>query len=47
MEQVFEKAKDPKKVVLPEGNDERTVEAAAKCAEMKIADITILEIRIR
>ncbi|HPN64942.1 MAG TPA: phosphate acetyltransferase [Candidatus Goldiibacteriota bacterium] len=43
MEQVFEKAKkDPKKVVLPEGNDERTVEAAAKCAEMKIADITIL-----
>jgi phosphate acetyltransferase len=43
MEQVFEKAKaDPKRVVLPEGNDERTVEAAVNCTQQKIAKISMI-----
>lgn len=43
MEVIFEKAKkNPKKVVLPEGNDERTIEAAVKATQLKIAKVTII-----
>ncbi|MCE5301266.1 MAG: phosphate acetyltransferase [Spirochaetia bacterium] len=43
METIYEKAKkSPQKVVLPEGNDERTVEAAVKAAAMGIANITMI-----
>jgi len=43
METVYEKAKkNPKKVVFPEGNDERTVEAAVKATQMGIAKVTMI-----
>jgi phosphate acetyltransferase len=43
METVYEKAKkSPKRVVLPEGGDERTVEAAVKATDMCIAKITMI-----
>lgn len=43
MEGVFEKAKRaPKRVVFPEGNDERTVEAAAKATALGVAKITLM-----
>jgi phosphate acetyltransferase len=43
MEQVYEKAKkNPKKVVLPEGNDERTIEAAVKGSAMGFMKVTLL-----
>lgn len=43
MEGVYAKAKqDPKRVVLPEGNDERTVEAAAKATAQGIAKISMI-----
>jgi phosphate acetyltransferase len=43
MENIFEKAKkNPKKVVLPEGNDERTIEAAVKATQLNIAKVTII-----
>jgi phosphate acetyltransferase len=43
MEQIYEKArKSPKKVVLPEGNDERTVEAAVKGTAMGLMKVTLL-----
>ncbi len=43
MEKMYAKAKEsPKKVVLPEGNDIRTIEAAAKATELGVAEITIL-----
>jgi phosphate acetyltransferase len=43
MDSVYEKAKkSPKKVVFPEGNDERTVEAAAKATQMGVAKISMI-----
>ncbi|MCX8094116.1 MAG: phosphate acetyltransferase [Candidatus Goldbacteria bacterium] len=43
MENMYEKArKKPGKVVLPEGNDERTIEAAVKATQMGIAEIVML-----
>jgi len=43
MEQMYEKArKNPKKVVLPEGNDERTVEAAVKGTQLGFMKATLL-----
>jgi phosphate acetyltransferase len=43
METIYEKAKkSPKRVVLPEGGDERTVEAAVKAAAMGIAKIIMI-----
>lgn len=43
METVYEKAKkSPKRVVLPEGNDERTVEAAVKATAMGVAKIIMI-----
>ncbi len=43
METIYEKAKKkPKNVVLPEGNDERTVEAAVRATQMGIAKITLI-----
>lgn len=43
MEQIYEKArKNPKKVVLPEGNDERTVEAAVKGVQMGLMKATLI-----
>lgn len=35
-------AADPQHIILPEGEDRRTVEAAAMCAEQRIARITVL-----
>ncbi|MCX7699217.1 MAG: phosphate acetyltransferase [Candidatus Goldbacteria bacterium] len=43
MEDIYEKAKKkPAKVVLPEGNDERTVEAAVKATQLGIAKVVML-----
>ena len=43
METVYEKAKkSPKRVVFPEGNDERTVEAAAKATLLGVAKVTMI-----
>jgi phosphate acetyltransferase len=43
MEGVIERArKAPKRVVFPEGNDERTVEAAAKATALGLAKITMI-----
>jgi len=43
MDQVHAKAKhDPRRVVLPEGDDERTVEAASIAAELGLAHVTLL-----
>lgn len=43
METIYEKAKkDPKRVVLPEGDDERTVEAAVRATALGIATISII-----
>jgi phosphate acetyltransferase len=43
METVYEKAKNsPKRVVLPEGNDERTIEAAVKATAMGIAKVAMI-----
>lgn len=43
MEMIYEKAKkNPKTVVLPEGDDERTVEAAVKATSMGIAKIKMI-----
>lgn len=43
MEQIYEKArKSPKKVVLPEGNDPRTVEAASKATALGVAKICMI-----
>lgn len=42
-------AADPQRIVLPEGNDARTVQAASMCAQQRIARITLLgsEAKIR
>ncbi len=43
METVYEKAKkSPKNVVLPEGNDERTITAASQCVALGIANVTLI-----
>ncbi len=43
METVYEKAKkSPKRVVLPEGNDERTVEAAVKATQLGVAKVAMI-----
>jgi len=43
MEMIYEKAKkSPKNVVLPEGNDERTIEAASRCVAMGIANVSVI-----
>lgn len=43
IEQMYEKAgKNPKKVVLPEGNDERTIEAAVKGTRLGFMKATLL-----
>ena len=43
MEGIIERAKKaPKRVVFPEGNDERTVEAAARATALGIAKITLI-----
>jgi phosphate acetyltransferase len=43
LEQVYEKARsNPKKVVLQEGDDERTVQAAAESTKMGIAHVTLI-----
>ncbi len=43
MESIYEKArKNPKTVVLPEGNDERTIEAAVKATQMGIAKVKMI-----
>lgn len=43
MDTVYKKAKkSPKRVVLPEGNDERTVEAASKAAKLGFAKVTMI-----
>lgn len=43
METIYEKAKkNPKKVVFPEGNDERTVEAAVKATQMGLAKVAMI-----
>jgi phosphate acetyltransferase len=43
LEQVYEKARsNPKKVVLQEGDDERTVQAAADAAKLGVAHITMI-----
>lgn len=43
LEQVFEKARsNPKKVVFQEGDDERTIQAAAEAAKQGIAHVTVI-----
>jgi phosphate acetyltransferase len=43
LEQVYEKARSaPKKVVLQEGDDERTVQAAAEATRLGIAEVTLI-----
>ncbi|MBP7792365.1 MAG: phosphate acetyltransferase [Candidatus Goldbacteria bacterium] len=43
MESIYEKARsNPKNVVLPEGDDERTIEAAVKATQMGIAKISMI-----
>src|ERR1035437_2406038 len=43
MEKIYDKAKkSPKRVVFPEGNDERTVEAAVKATALGVAKITLI-----
>lgn len=43
MEKIYEKAqKNPKRVVLPEGNDERMIEAAVKATQIGIAKVTLI-----
>lgn len=43
IEKIYKKAKEePKKVVLPEGDDERTVEAAVEATKLGIAKITLI-----
>lgn len=43
IEKIYAKAKaDPQKVVLPEGDDERTVEAAVEATKQGIAKITLI-----
>lgn len=43
MESIYAKAKrKPKRIVLPEGDDERTVEAAVKATAMGIAKVTMI-----
>jgi len=43
LEQIYEKArKSPKKVVLQEGDDERTIQAAAEATKQGIAQITVI-----
>lgn len=48
MEQIYEKAKKSrKKVVLPEGNDPRTVEAAAKISSLGFAGVSLIGTRAK
>jgi len=43
LERIRERAAaDPQRIVLPEGNDPRTVVAAAACARLRLAQITLL-----
>jgi len=43
MESIYEKAKkNPKNLVLPEGNDERTIEAAVRATQMGIAKVKVI-----
>lgn len=43
IESIYEKARaNPKRVVLPEGDDERTVEAAVRATELGIAKIVLI-----